>query len=432
MNEIPVVTVFLRNGGDVLLLRRSDAVGSYAGTWGGVAGHVADDQGRDRTPEAAARAEIREETGLQEVDVSLVRAGEPFPVDDADRGDRWVVTPFLFESGSRSVATNEETTAYEWVPPTEILRRETVPSLWTSYDHVRPRVDTVREDRERGSAWLSLRALEVLRDEAALAAAGRPADERETREAGGDDWEALAALARDLLAARPSMAVVANRVDRAMDGASERRTPGSVETAASEGINRALAADDEAATNAADRLPDRVATLSRSGTVMAAIERADPAAVLVAESRPGREGVGVAEALASETVDVTLTTDAAFPFEIVVWAAEALVVGADRILPDGRVLNKVGTRAAAVAAPAGCPCYVVAAGDKVATDDAVVLEARDEREVYDGDEPIDVANPTFDVTPAEAIDAVITESGALDDEGIAALADEHRERANWR
>ena len=35
-----VVTVFLRNGGAVLLLRRSDEVGSYRGRWGAVAGHA--------------------------------------------------------------------------------------------------------------------------------------------------------------------------------------------------------------------------------------------------------------------------------------------------------------------------------------------------------------------------------------------------------
>ncbi|MCU4800711.1 NUDIX domain-containing protein [Halobacteria archaeon HArc-gm2] len=435
MNETPVVTVFLRNDGDVLLFRRSDAVGSYQGRWGGVAGHVADDEGRDRSPEAAARDEIAEETGIAAEDVSLVRAGDPFPVDDPDRDDRWLVHPFLFGCESRAVETNEETTEYEWVPPTAILRRETVPALWTSYDRVRPRVATVRDDREHGSAWLSIRSLEMLRDEAALAETGRSASadgdaDYERREADGDDWEGVADLARRLCDARPSMAVVANRVNRAMAAASEDRTPAAVEAAASDGIDRALSADEAAAANAADRLPDRVATLSRSGTVLTAIRAAEPDAVLLAESRPGREGVGVAEALAGDC-EVTLTTDAAFPFELDAWNAEALVVGADRVLPDGRVVNKVGTRAATLAAPADCPSYVVAASDKVATDDAVDLEERDAAEVYDGDAALAVANPTFDVTPADAVDAAITEDGALDAEAVARVAERHRECADW-
>jgi len=141
--------------------------------WGGVAGHVADDAGRDRSPRAAARAEIEEETGIGDADVSLVRTGEPFPVDDSDRGDRWVVHPFLFDCESRAVETNVETSEYEWAVPSAILLRETVPALWSSYDRVRPRVATVRDDHEHGSASLSVRALEVLRDEAAIAADGR-------------------------------------------------------------------------------------------------------------------------------------------------------------------------------------------------------------------------------------------------------------------
>ncbi|SFS13083.1 Translation initiation factor 2B subunit, eIF-2B alpha/beta/delta family [Halomicrobium zhouii] len=432
MTETPVVTVFLRNGGDVLLLRRSDAVGSYPGKWGGVAGHVADDEGRDRSPEAAARAEIAEETELDSGDVTLVRAGDPFPVDDPERDDRWLVHPFLFECGSRAVEPNEETTEYEWVPPTAILRRKTVPALWTSYDRVRPRVATVREDSEHGSAWLSIRALEVLRDEAALAATARSPGKHERREANGDDWNGVAELARRLRDARPSMAVVANRVNRAMAAASEgeTRSPAAVEAAASEGIDRALSGDDAAAANAAERLPDRVATLSRSGTVLAAIREAEPDAVLVAESRPGREGVVVAEALAADC-EVTLTTDAAFPFELDAWDADALVVGADRVLPDGRVVNKVGTRAAALAAPDDCPCYVVAASDKVATDETVDLEERDATEVYDGDATVRVANPTFDVTPAGAVDAVITEDRVLDAEDVARVVEEHQVRADW-
>jgi len=123
MDERAVVTCFLRNDGEILLCRRSDAVGSYQGQWGGVAGHVRDDAGEWRDPEAAARAEIAEETGLGNA-VTVVRSGEPFRVDD---GQRWLVHPFLFDCDSRAVEPNEETADWEWCHPPEILRRETVP-----------------------------------------------------------------------------------------------------------------------------------------------------------------------------------------------------------------------------------------------------------------------------------------------------------------
>ncbi|WP_424000904.1 NUDIX domain-containing protein [Haloarcula salina] len=436
MDERPVVTCFLRSEGEVLLLRRSDAVGSYAGRWGGVAGHVADDDGRDREPEAAARAEVEEETGLGDA-VTLARRGPSFPVEDADRGTRWVVHPFLFDCDSRDVRVNAETAATAWVHPPEILRRETVPRLWTAYDRVRPRITTVHEDRTHGSAWLSLRALEVLRDEAALAATGRAADPEEsewadsmeTAERDGNDWDALAALARTLRDARPSMVVVANRIDRAMHAVADH-TPTAVERAATETISDAVGADGVAAAVAADHVGDCVATLSRSGTVRTVLEAAGPSAVLVAESRPGREGVGVAESLVDDAA-VTLTTDAAFGHELAAWDAETLVVGADWVLPDGRVVNKVGTRSAALsAAAAGADCYAVCATDKVAPTAEWEREDRDPTEVYDGDAAVDVANPTFDVTPADAV-TVVTERGVLDAEEIGAVADAHRERGEW-
>ncbi|MFC6975227.1 NUDIX domain-containing protein [Halomicroarcula sp. GCM10025709] len=431
MTPRPVVTCFLRADGEVLLLRRSDAVGSYAGRWGGVAGHVAadgeDPTAPDRDPEAAARAEIAEETGLERA-VTLVRQGEPFPVEDDS--DQWLVYPFLFDCDSRGVRTNAETVETAWVQPPEILRRETVPRLWLSYDRVRPRVATVREDRTHGSSWLSMRALEVLRDEAAVVAEGHRADGTRP-ERTGDDWDGLAALARSLRDARPSMAVLANRIDRTMLAASDERSPRAVETAASRAVEQACAVDREAAQVAAETLPERIATLSRSGTVSAAIHEAAPEAVLVAESRPGREGVAVAESLAAAT-DVTLTTDAALAFELVDWDAEAVVVGADRILPDGRVVNKVGTRAAALsAAAADCAVFVAAASDKIAPDDGYDLEPRERTELYDGTADVAVANPTFDVTPADAVTAVLTEQGRLDGEEVRAVAAAHREWTTW-
>jgi 8-oxo-dGTP pyrophosphatase MutT (NUDIX family) len=175
MEECDVVTCFLRNRGAVLLLRRSHAVGSYRGRWGTVAGYVATRGGAggestepDRGPETAAREEIDEETGLGGA-VTLVRRGDVFAVPDDALGVRWRVHPFLFDCASRDVATNEETSEAEWAPPTELLRRETVPELWRAYDAVRPTVESVADDREHGSGSVSIRALEVLRDEAALA-----------------------------------------------------------------------------------------------------------------------------------------------------------------------------------------------------------------------------------------------------------------------
>ncbi len=446
-----VVTAFLRNRDDVLLLRRSDAVGSYRDRWGAVSGHVDPDPGTsedpDRTPEAAVRAEIEEEAGLLDA-CELVRAGDPFEVVDDDRGRTWRVHPFLFDCASRAVFTDEETVETAWVPPTGIHRRKTVPDLWRSYDRVRPTVGTVREDAEHGSAYLSVRALDVLRDRAGELAADGPAvgeaavevaGESATGVAGATDEGAdarteLAALARDLLAARPGMAAVRNRVNRAMARAVERtaeaRTSAeTVEECARAAIEAALAADGRAAERAADLLAgERVLTLSRSGTVLRAL-RDHPERVLVAESRPGGEGVGVAEDLAEADLDVTLVPDAAVAHYLAAGEVDAVLVGADTVLADGRVVNKVGTRAAA---RENVPLYAVAARDKVAPGEEPDLEDADPRDVYDGDAPLSVAASLFDVTPADLVAGVVTEDGVLDADDVASVAEEHRALTGWQ
>jgi translation initiation factor 2B subunit (eIF-2B alpha/beta/delta family) len=413
METVAVVTVFLRNRGEVLLLRRSDEVGTYAGQWGAVAGHA------EGAPDDLAREEIREETSLHE-HVTLVRRGEPFDVEDRERAIRWRVHPYLFDCDTREVTPNYETTDWEWVSPTEIHERDTVPRLWTSYDHVRPRIDDVRDDATHGSTYISVRALEVLRDEAALA----------------DDWDTVADVARELRAARPAMHAVGNRVDEAMAEADDR-SPAAVERAAVAAIERAVDADDEAATAAADRLRgDRVLTLSRSGTVTETLHRADPDAVVALESRPGGEGVGVAESLADALeTDVTLAYDAAVAHLLATEDLDALLVGADSVLPSGEIVNKVGTRTAATAAAReGCRVVVVCARAKVAPAGTTTadLEPRDATELYDGAADLRVVNPTFDRTPPEVVDAVVTEAGVLDADAVTEVAEEHAALADWQ
>lgn len=428
MAPTPVVTCFLRNRDDVLLVRRSDAVDSYRGLWGAVSGRVAsadaDPENPDRDPSTAAREELSEETGLLYA-CDLARNGEPFPVVDDEGGYTWRVHPYLFDCDSRAVSPNEEAADVDWVPPTEILRREVVPALWTSYDRVRPTVGTVRSDREHGSAYLSLRALDVLRDRAGeLATTGDLPDE--------DARHDLAALAEDLLDVRPAMAALRNRVARAMDEADDG-TPAAVEASAQAVIERGLDADEEAASVAAGYVEGTVLTLSHSGTVLAALRRADPAAVAVAESRPGGEGVAVAEALADEGVDVTLVADSAVAHHLGTGDVDAVLAGADTVLADGSVVNKVGTRAAALAAAReGVPTYVVAARDKVSPGADVDLERADPTAIYDGEADLRVETPLFDVTPVDLVDAVLTEGGALGSEAVEAVAGDHRALADWR
>ena len=406
MDSEAVVTCFLRHDTEVLLCR-SDAVGSDRGLWGGVSGSVEGD------PDAAARREIDEKVGLLEP-ATFVRTADPFVVQDHDRGTEWYVHPFLYDCEATGVEPDEETAAHEWVQPPEILQCDTVPELWPTYRAVAPSVESVADDTDHGSAYVSLRALEVLRDTAADAAT--------------NDGDAAAVLERaaDLRTARSAMGVVRNRLDRVLAGADGDTDPPSVVDRAAAACERAVAVDEDAAAAAANRVGDRVLTLSRSGTVLEALRRADPEAVFVAESRPAREGVGVAEALADDGLDVTLHLDAAVAHVAATEAVDTVLVGADSVLADGTVVNKVGTRPAALAAAdVGADCYAVCARDKIVPGTDVDLETGPPDAVREPTAAFAVRNPTVEATPPGQFAGVVTEDGVLSPHDVAAVAADH-------
>lgn len=124
-----VVTAFLRYRGEVLLVRRSDRVGTYQGCWSAISGYL-----EESTPLAQAKREIREETGLTEHEVQLVKAGAPLEIPAPELGACWVVHPFLFEIADPAhIQLDWENLELRWVEPTMLKEYETVPKLWEAY-----------------------------------------------------------------------------------------------------------------------------------------------------------------------------------------------------------------------------------------------------------------------------------------------------------
>lgn len=131
MKERSVVTCFLRSGGRILLVKRSGRVGSYPGRWAGISGYV------ERTPDEQALKEIREETGLDESDVKLVKKGEPMEVLDEKLGVKWLVHPYLFEVCAPSkIKLDWENVEMRWVAPEEVGNYSTVPKLKEALERV--------------------------------------------------------------------------------------------------------------------------------------------------------------------------------------------------------------------------------------------------------------------------------------------------------
>jgi len=117
----PVVSAVLRNRGRILIVRRSEAVGSLRGRWSAISGYL---EGREN-PKARALREVREETGLRGAKFRTVGRS----VLARDKARVYVVHPFLFDVSTRRVRLDWENVEYRWVRPQELDRFNTVPRL---------------------------------------------------------------------------------------------------------------------------------------------------------------------------------------------------------------------------------------------------------------------------------------------------------------
>jgi 8-oxo-dGTP pyrophosphatase MutT (NUDIX family) len=120
--------ILMDEKGQILILKRSNKVGTYKGFWSGVAGYVE----KGEKPIDTAFKEIREETGLNNNDVELIKTIEPIEVTDFYEGKRydWKIYPFLFKTGKKSkVQIDWEHTKYRWIKPSELESFEAVPRL---------------------------------------------------------------------------------------------------------------------------------------------------------------------------------------------------------------------------------------------------------------------------------------------------------------
>jgi len=131
LEEKHVVTCFLEHGKMILILRRSQKVGTYKRAWAGVSGYL------DGEPLDQAYTEIREETGLFKSTVKLIKQGKPLEIIDKDLNRKWVVHPFLLHvTDPERVKIDWEHTECKWINPRDLSKYNTVPGLKKAMDSV--------------------------------------------------------------------------------------------------------------------------------------------------------------------------------------------------------------------------------------------------------------------------------------------------------
>lgn len=161
------------------------------------------------------------------------------------------------------------------------------------------------------------------------------------------------------------------------------------------------------------------------GVIRAGYANSKISMVYADETRPWLQGARLtAWEMVQENIPVTLLTDGAAANLMKQGKVGWAIVGSDRIAANGDVANKIGTYSLAVAAKHhGVKFMVVAPTSTVDMNaengDAIPIELRSEDEVLrctgnaiapDGAK---AWNPAFDVTPAELVDAIVTERGVV-------------------
>ncbi len=169
---------------------------------------------------------------------------------------------------------------------------------------------------------------------------------------------------------------------------------------------------------------------AKYGTCLAPIhlgqERGYDFKVFADETRPLLQGARLtAWELQRSGVDVTLICDNMAATVMKNGWIDAVVVGCDRMAANGDGANKIGTMGVAILAKEfGIPFYMYVPTSTIdlATKcgDDIKIELRDGEEIYRmwyekpmAPEGIKTYNPSFDVTPARYITAVVTEKGIV-------------------
>jgi methylthioribose-1-phosphate isomerase len=159
------------------------------------------------------------------------------------------------------------------------------------------------------------------------------------------------------------------------------------------------------------------------GVIRSAHQRS-PRRVFATETRPWLQGARLTVwELAQDRIPATLIADAAAAYLMRKGLVQWVIVGADRIAANGDTANKIGTYALAVLARHHGARFMVAAPTstidwQTQRGQDIDIENRAQSELLMGcflqaGSVIDAWNPVFDITPAELIDVIVTERGAV-------------------
>jgi ribose 1,5-bisphosphate isomerase len=287
-------------------------------------------------------------------------------------------------------------------------------------------IDEIRNDKTHGASQLARQAVGVLK----VAAEHSQADSveqflQEQKEVG-----------ERLMSARPAMAPLFNIVNRLLSIVSAKAMGMDLNSISRLTIDRAdeiikdsMQAIAQIAEYGSELIAggDVIMTHSYSSTVVGVLKVAftkyRTIEVITTQSGWGRSGEITARELGHCGIPITFIDDAAMG--LYVSMVNKVVVGADRVCADGKVVNGIGTYQLALAAERSCvPFYVLCETlkfDPRLESEKVDLEEKEPSEVVELRKlppEVKVKNPSFDITPLELITGIVTENGLLTTEEV--------------
>ena len=170
------------------------------------------------------------------------------------------------------------------------------------------------------------------------------------------------------------------------------------------------------------------------GVVRAGVDAGRIAHVFAGETRPWLQGARLTVwELLRDGIAATLVADSAAAHLMKTGQVDWVIVGADRIAANGDTANKIGTYQLAISARhhrlkfmVVAPSSTVDMATSTGADIEIELRSPDELLSYAGQRTVvegaQAWNPVFDVTPADLIDAIVTERGVVERPDAARMA----------
>ncbi|CAG8437559.1 1715_t:CDS:2 [Acaulospora morrowiae] len=464
MKQRSVVTSFLTyseqensfaQGDKILLLKRSDKVRTYQHRWGGVSGSI---ETGDNSPLERAITEIQQETNLTQSDVTLVRAGKPIICNAENYDTIWTVYPFLFRLNSKDTAKrvniNWEHDTFQWIQPEELNSFDTVPKIAEAFHRVylpetaHNELMYMLNNRSSGARELAEKALdiiaEIIKDKSCQKFAQSPKDL----------YLAWLNIGWHICQVRPTMKAsitftVVNLMQqirkKVLEGDSSiesiERTSFDIIEKMKLGFKEAEQRINQAFASAlvSHKIIDslHIMTMSYSSTIFSVLSNYisrnlssdNPCniTITIMESRPLNEGSTFARKLSAllpnadyknQYVKIQVITDASCDYFMP--TVTHVLLGSDKILKDGSVINKMGSVPLALAAKHhGKIVLVISGTDKIGGDEDETMEEKDAIEItlcyakewndVVREKGVTVRNVYFEKVEAGLIDGYVTE-----------------------